>query len=82
MLVSIIIPIYNTEKFLAESLQSALDQTYPDIEIILIDDASSDTSPIIIEKFKKQYPEMIHVIIHKENSGVTIARKNGFLASH
>jgi glycosyltransferase involved in cell wall biosynthesis len=81
MLVSIIVPVYNTEKFIAETLQSALNQTYQDIEIIVIDDASTDTSRAIIQDFQTQYPEKIRTIFHTKNTGESIGRREGFEAS-
>lgn len=81
MLVSIIIPVYNTEKYLAETLESALNQTYQDIEIIVIDDASTDTSRTIIHDFQKKHPEKIRTIFHTKNTGESIGRREGFIAS-
>lgn len=81
MLVSIIVPVYNTEKFIAETLQSALNQTYQDIEIIIIDDASTDTSRAIIQDFQKQHPDKIRTIFHTKNTGESIGRREGFEAS-
>jgi glycosyltransferase involved in cell wall biosynthesis len=82
MLVSIIVPVYNTEKFIAETLQSALNQTYQEIEIIVIDDASTDTSRTIIQDFQQKYPEKIHTIFHTKNTGESVGRREGFEASH
>lgn len=82
MLVSIIVPVYNTEKFIAETLQSALNQTYQDIEIIVIDDASTDRSREIIQDFQQKYPNKIHTIFHTINTGESIGRREGFLVSH
>lgn len=65
--VSVIIPIYNVEKFLTKCLESVVNQTLKDIEIICVDDGSTDTSSQIIEKFANDDKRM--KVIHKENSG-------------
>ena len=62
-LVSVIIPVFNSEKFLKESINSVLDQTYPHIEIIAIDDGSTDTSLEIL----KSYSDSITVLSQKNN---------------
>jgi len=63
--VSIIIPVYNSEKFLNESIQSVLSQTYDNQEIIVIDDGSTDNSMEILEQFQNRI-----TIIHQENQGL------------
>lgn len=73
-LVSIIVPVYNTQVYLERCIKSLLNQEYPNIEIILIDDGSSDNSLFICEKY--QIDDRV-VIIHQENSGVSMARNNG-----
>lgn len=73
---SVLIPVYNTEKYLEECLQSVLDQTYQDFEIILVDDGSTDNSGVICDKFQCDFPETIKVI-HKENQGLISARRVG-----
>jgi len=60
--VSVIIPVYNSEKFLRDSLESVLQQTYSDIEIICIDDGSTDESPEIL----KQYSDKITILTQKK----------------
>ena len=71
--VSIIIPVYNTEEYLEECLDSVLNQTLKDIEIICIDDKSSDKSlDILLEYAKKD--NRLKLIQHKENKGQSIAR--------
>lgn len=74
-LVSIIIPIHNASKFLNECLISATRQSYENIEIICVDDGSTDDSVSIVEKFK-QADARVHLICQK-NQGVSIARNNG-----
>ena len=65
--VSVLVPIYNVAKFLPECLESLTNQTLKDIEIICINDGSTDESPKIIEKFAKKDPKI--VVIDKKNSG-------------
>lgn len=73
--VSIIVPVYNTQEFLEECIESILGQTYKNIELILIDDGSSDSSGKICDSYKKKDKRI--QVIHKENGGNTSARKAG-----
>ena len=73
--ISIIIPVYNVEKYLAQCLNSILNQTYTDFEVILIDDGSQDNSGTICDEFAIK-DSRIHVI-HQMNAGVSVARNNG-----
>jgi len=77
--VSIIIPVYNVEDYLVECLHSVITQTFKDIEIILVDDGSTDRSLEIINSFAGK-DERIK-IIHQTNSGVSAARNTGICAS-
>ena len=74
-LVSIIIPIYNTEKYLKKTLDCILAQTYKNLEIILIDDGSTDRSGEIIEKYAKKDKRI--KTIHQRNAGQSAARNQG-----
>ena len=74
-LVSIIIPIYNVEKYLDECIKSVLNQTYHNLEIILIDDGSTDSSKIICEKYKNIDNRI--QLITKKNGGLASARNLG-----
>lgn len=74
-MVSVIIPVYNSEKYLSECLKSVANQSYHNIEIILIDDGSHDNSGTICDEFAAK-DERIKVI-HKENGGVSSARNVG-----
>lgn len=74
-LVSIIIPVYNVEKYLENTIKSCLSQTLHDIEIIIVNDGSLDNSQSIIDFYSKQDKRIIPVI--KKNEGVTLARKCG-----
>jgi glycosyltransferase involved in cell wall biosynthesis len=73
--VSIIIPVYNVEKYLAECLDSAIGQTLRDIEIICVDDGSTDRSPEILDKYAKKDSRI--VVIHQENVGPGQTRNVG-----
>lgn len=73
--ISIIIPVYNVEKYLEQCLKSVINQTFKDIEIICINDGSTDNSLEILEAFQKQ-DERIK-IINKQNEGQGIARNEG-----
>ena len=66
--VSVIIPNYNHEKFLEERIESILNQSYQDFEIIFLDDFSTDDSLLILDKYK-EHPKVSHYIINLENSG-------------
>lgn len=77
--VSIIIPIYNVEKYVTKCIQSACDQTYYNIEIILVDDESKDNSGKIADSFSRKDGRI--KVIHKKNGGVSSARNNGIDAS-
>src|SRR5699024_6882924 len=75
MLVSIIIPIYNKGEYLEDCISSVVDQSYKDIEIILVNDGSTDNSEIIIDKWVKK--DNMIVSITQKNNGVSSARNNG-----
>jgi glycosyltransferase involved in cell wall biosynthesis len=72
-LVSIIIPVFNAEKYLAVTIQSAIDQTWPDKEIIIIDDGSTDDSLAIAKTYQNNYIK----IFSQENKGASAARNYG-----
>lgn len=74
-MISVIVPVYNMEKYLEKCVRSILDQDYKDIELILVDDGSKDSSPAMCDEFAKQ-DERIKVI-HKQNGGQGSARNMG-----
>lgn len=73
--VSIIVPVYNVEKYLEKCLKSLISQSYKNIEIILIDDGSKDNSGRICDEYKRKDSRI--KVIHKENAGVSEARNSG-----
>ena len=74
-LVSVIVPVYNVEKYLSDCIESITNQTYRQLEIILVDDGSTDASGDICDEYGKK-DERIQVI-HKENGGLSDARNTG-----
>lgn len=74
-LVSIIIPVYNSEKFLKKCLESVYLQTYKNIEVIIIDDGSTDQSGRMCDEVSEKYKYI--KIIHNSNQGVSMARNCG-----
>ena len=66
--VSVIIPAYNTETYIKQCIESILQQTLREIEIIVVDDGSSDGTLNILTEYENNYPEKIRVF-HKENGG-------------
>lgn len=73
-LVSIIMPVYNVDKYLPECIQSVLDQTYTNFELLAVDDGSPDKCPEIIENFAKQDKRVIS--IHQQNGGGGCCKKS------
>ena len=76
---SVIVPIYNVEKYLSACLDSIINQTYRNFEIILVDDGATDGSGVICDQYA-QSDGRIHVI-HKKNEGPNCARQTGVLAA-
>ncbi|WP_265132525.1 glycosyltransferase family 2 protein [Chryseobacterium oranimense] len=76
MMVSVIVPVYNVENYLAKCLDSLVGQTLQDIEIIVVDDGSKDRSGLIIKEYAKNFPEKIKAF-SKENGGLSDARNFG-----
>lgn len=77
--ISIIVPLYNSEKFLTKCLESLVNQTYPNYEIILINDGSTDNSKKICEDYMKKHKNI--VLINQKNSGQGKARNVGIKAA-
>lgn len=78
-LISVIIPVYNVEKYLKECINSVLSQTYENYEIILVDDGSTDSSVKICDEYAEGYQHI--TVIHKENSGPSKTRNVGLEAA-
>ena len=79
-LISVIVPIYNTEKYLVECVESLRKQTYSNIEIILVDDGSTDASIEICDEFAEKDSRV--KVFHKKNEGVAVARNFGIQQSN
>ena len=78
--VSVIVPVYNVEKYLGKCLESLGRQTYENLEIVLVDDGSPDSCGMLCEEFAGKHPNVL--VIHQENQGLSAARNNGVTASH
>ena len=74
-MISIIVPVYNTEAYLPQCIESLICQTYKDIEIILVDDGSTDDSLRICDGYQKK--DVRIKVLHQKNAGVVNARKAG-----
>ena len=77
--ISIIVPVYNVEKYIKRCLDSIIAQTFEDIEIILVDDGSTDSSGIICDEYSKVDTRVR--VIHKKNGGLSSARNAGIEAA-
>lgn len=76
---SIIVPVYNTENYLEQCIDSIVGQTFKRFEVILVDDGSSDRSASICDEYAKKYGNV--EVIHKENGGLVSARETGLLTA-
>lgn len=74
-LVSIVVPIYQVEKYIHECIDSILNQTYRNLEVILVDDGSPDACPQICEEYARKDERII--LLHQRNQGQSVARNNG-----
>lgn len=79
-LVSIIVPIYGVEEYLNKCINSIINQTYKNLEIILVDDGSPDKCPEICDAFEKKDDRI--KVIHKKNGGLSDARNAGLDIAH
>ena len=79
-LISIVVPVYNVEKYISECVESLVEQTYPNYEIILVDDGSTDGCPAICDGYEAKYKNVITV--HQQNKGLSGARNTGIDKSH
>ena len=74
-LISVIIPVYNVEKYLRKCLDSVIAQTYKQLEVIMVDDGSTDSCGKICDEYAQNHENFI--VIHKENAGLGMARNTG-----
>lgn len=74
-LISVIVPVYNVEKYLEKCVDSIINQSYHNLEIILVDDGSTDNCPVLCDKYKKKDDRII--VIHQKNGGLSAARNAG-----
>lgn len=78
-LISVIVPVYNVDNYLEECINSILNQTYPNIEVVLVDDGSTDNCPSICDRYSNEYSFVKS--IHRDNGGLSAARNTGVKAS-
>ena len=79
--VSVIIPVYNAEKFLVKCIESLVKQTLEEIELIFINDGSTDLSLQILKKYERNFPQKV-IVYSKENGGQASARNYGIQKSN
>lgn len=75
IVISVVIPVFNVERYLEKCIESVVTQTYPYIEVILVDDGSQDSSPQICDRFANEYKNV--QAIHQKNGGASSARNTG-----
>ena len=73
--ISVIVPVYNVEKYIFQFLNSIREQTFQDFEVIFVDDGSPDNCPAILDEFVKENER--YIVIHQKNAGVSAARNAG-----
>ena len=73
--ISVIMPVYNSEKYLPHAVKSVLDQDFDSFELILVDDGSTDMSDALCDDFARKDPRV--KVIHKQNGGICSARNEG-----
>ena len=73
--VTVVVPVFNVEKYLHQCIESLLNQTYRNLEIILVDDGSTDNSGAICDKYRQKDQRI--KVIHKCNQGLGFARNSG-----
>lgn len=78
--ISVVIPVYNSEHTIAKCLDSILNQSYKNIEIIAVDDGSQDNSRTVLQEYKTKYPSLIKLIYHDGNKGLVQTHTDGINA--
>jgi len=76
-MLSVVVPVYNTSRYLEKMLDSTLASTFRDFELILVDDGSTDDSPAICDRYRDEHPEFRIRVFHRENRGASAARNFG-----
>ena len=79
-LISIVIPVYKVEKYINRCIEHVINQSYQNIEIILVDDGSPDRCPVICDEYKARDKRI--KVIHQKNKGLSGARNTGTNASN
>lgn len=79
-MISVIVPIYNIQEYLPQCIDSIINQTYTELEIILVDDGSTDSGGSICDEYALNDSRV--KVIHKKNGGLVSARKAGIRAAH
>ncbi len=79
-LISVIVPVYNAEDYLRYCVDSILQQSYTNLEVILVDDGAKDSSPAICDEYATQDSRV--TVIHQENGGIAKAQNTGLDAAH
>ncbi len=79
-LISVVVPVYNLENYIVRALDSILLQTYKNIEVIVVDDGSTDNSAEVIDEYARKHKDVVKTL-HIKNSGVSVARMHGVLAA-
>lgn len=74
--VSILIPLYNSESYIAQTIESCINQTYKNVEIIIVDDGSTDKSYEVAKTYESQYPNI--TLLKQKNAGAPVARNKAF----
>ena len=80
--VSVVIPMYNAERYIGECLDSLLNQTFQDFEVIVVDDCSSDNSRAVAKSYVEKFGSRLKIYVNGKNSGAAAARNNGLMLSH
>lgn len=81
-LVSINIPVFKCEKFIIRCLESVKNQTYKNLEIVLVNDCTPDNSMLLVDRFQKENPLLnVKIINHEQNSGLSVVRNTGITVS-